>query len=80
MEKVIGASYGIAKSCVGMGSIGVMRPKLVKSTFHVVMVGVLGIYGLIIVVMISTGINPKAKFDYFFDGYAHVSYGLTHAG
>ncbi|KAL5579030.1 hypothetical protein UlMin_011472 [Ulmus minor] len=36
-----------------------------------------GIYGLIIVVIISTGINPKAKSFYLFDGYAHHSSGLA---
>ncbi|XP_073151985.1 V-type proton ATPase 16 kDa proteolipid subunit-like [Henckelia pumila] len=41
------------------------------------MAGVLGIYGLIIAVIISTGINPKAKSYYFFDGYAHLSSGLS---
>ncbi|MCI24518.1 V-type proton ATPase 16 kDa proteolipid subunit-like, partial [Trifolium medium] len=35
------------------------------------------IYGLIIAVIISTGINPKAKSYYLFDGYAHLSSGLA---
>ncbi|KAI4366336.1 hypothetical protein MLD38_022223 [Melastoma candidum] len=34
-----------------------------------------GIYGLIIAVIISTGINPKAKSYYLFDVYAHLSSG-----
>jgi V-type H+-transporting ATPase proteolipid subunit len=38
---------------------------------------VLGIYGLIIAVIISTGINPKAKPYFLFDGYAHLSSGLA---
>lgn len=41
------------------------------------MAGVLGIYGLIIAVIISTGINPKTKSYYLFDGYAHLSSGLA---
>ncbi|KAH1120294.1 hypothetical protein J1N35_003454 [Gossypium stocksii] len=41
------------------------------------MAGVLGIYGLIIAVIISTGINPKAKSYNLFDGYAHLSSGLA---
>ncbi|GMY05637.1 V-type proton ATPase 16 kDa proteolipid subunit isoform X3 [Fagus crenata] len=48
-----------------------------KSIVPVVMAGVLGIYGLIIAVIISTGINPKAKSYYLFDGYAHLSSGLA---
>lgn len=52
----MGASYGTAKSGVGIASMGVMRPELVmKSIVPVVMAGVLGIYGLIIAVIISTG-------------------------
>jgi len=44
---------------VGIASMGVMRPELVmKSIVPVVMAGVLGIYGLIIAVIISTGVVP----------------------
>jgi ATP synthase proteolipid subunit len=51
-----GAAYGTAKSGVGIAAMGVMRPELVmKSIVPVVMAGVLGIYGLIIAVIISTG-------------------------
>ena len=74
----MGAAYGMTMSGVGVASMGVLRPKLVmKSIGHVVMAEVLGIYGLIIVVIISTGINPKAKSYYLFDGYAHLSSGLS---
>ncbi|KAI8005183.1 V-type proton ATPase subunit c2 [Camellia lanceoleosa] len=48
-----GAAYRTTKSGVGVASMGVMRPELVmKSIVPVVMAGVLGIYGLIIVVII----------------------------
>ncbi|RZB79392.1 V-type proton ATPase 16 kDa proteolipid subunit isoform B [Glycine soja] len=78
MDEGMGAAYGTAKSGVGVASMGVMRPELVmKSIVPVVMAGVLGIYGLIIAVIISTGINPKAKSYYLFDGYAHLSSGLA---
>jgi ATP synthase proteolipid subunit len=51
-----GAAYGTAKSGVGIASMGVLRPELVmKSIIPVIMAGVLGIYGLIIAVIISTG-------------------------
>ncbi|KVI04485.1 hypothetical protein Ccrd_017197 [Cynara cardunculus var. scolymus] len=74
----MGAAYGTTKSGVGVASMGVMRPELVmKSIVPVVMAGVLGIYSLIIVVIISTGINPKAKSYYLFDGYAHLSSSLA---
>ena len=59
--------------------MGVMRPELVmKSIVPVVMAGILGIYGLIIAVIISTGINQTAdKAYYYFDGYAHLAAGLA---
>jgi len=51
----MGAAYGTAKAGVGIASMGVMRPELVmKSIVPVVMAGVLGIYGLIMAVIIST--------------------------
>lgn len=41
---------------MGIASMGVLRPELVmKSIVPIVMAGVLGIYGLIISVIISTG-------------------------
>ncbi|PRQ40958.1 putative V-ATPase proteolipid subunit [Rosa chinensis] len=74
----MGAAYWTAKSGVGVALMKVMRQELVmKSIVPVVMAGVLGIYGLIIAVIISTGINPKAKSYYLFDGYAHLSSVLT---
>uniref|UniRef100_A0A061RGN6 V-type proton ATPase proteolipid subunit n=2 Tax=Tetraselmis sp. GSL018 TaxID=582737 RepID=A0A061RGN6_9CHLO len=71
----MGAAYGTAKSGVGIASMGVMRPELVmKSIVPVVMAGVLGIYGLIIAVIISTGIGAGYT---LFDGYAHLASGLA---
>lgn len=72
----MGAAYGTAKSGVGIASMGVMRPELVmKSIVPVVMAGVLGIYGLIIAVIISTGVNPSGYKLY--DGFAHLASGLA---
>ena len=48
----LGASYGTAKSGVGICSIGVLRPELVfKSLIPGIMAGILGIYGLIVAVI-----------------------------
>lgn len=72
----MGAAYGTAKSGVGIASMGVMRPELVmKSIVPVVMAGVLGIYGLIIAVIISTGVNAEGYALY--DGFAHLASGLA---
>ena len=50
----MGASYGTAKSGVGISSMGVMNPQLVmRNMIPVVMAGVLGIYGLIISVILT---------------------------
>ncbi|KAL6342833.1 hypothetical protein AAG906_016852 [Vitis piasezkii] len=58
----MGATYGTAKSGVGVASMGVMRSKLVmKSIIPVVMARVLGIYGLIIAIIISTDGNEGSK-------------------
>jgi V-type H+-transporting ATPase 16kDa proteolipid subunit len=73
----MGVIYETTKSGVGVASMGVMRLKLVmKSIVLVVMARVLDIYDLIIVAIISAGINPKAK-PYFLDGYAHLSFELV---
>merc|ERR1712012_429489 len=51
----LGAAYGTAKSGVGISSMGVMRPDMVmRSIIPVVMAGVLGIYGLITAVVMSS--------------------------
>ncbi|CAD7698863.1 unnamed protein product [Ostreobium quekettii] len=56
--------------------MGVMRPELVmKSIVPVVMAGILGIYGLIIAVIISTGIDETTYT--LFKGYAHLGSGLS---
>lgn len=72
----LGAAYGTAKSGVGVSAMGVQHPGLVmKCIIPVVMAGVLGIYGLIVAVIISskmTGDNYPA-----FNGYAHLSAGLS---
>ncbi|OEL29086.1 V-type proton ATPase 16 kDa proteolipid subunit [Dichanthelium oligosanthes] len=74
----MGAAYGTAKSGVGVAHMGVMRPELVmKSIVPVVMAGVLGIYGLIVAVIISTGISPVSKPYYLFDGFVHLAAGLS---
>merc|ERR1712038_659173 len=55
--------------------MGVVRPELViKSIVPVVMAGVLGIYGLVIAVIISTGIPDTGYCMH--GGYAHLAAGL----
>merc|ERR1719451_235134 len=57
----LGASYGTAKSGVGICSIGVLRPDLVfKSLIPGIMAGILGIYGLIVAVIYQGKIQEAA--------------------
>jgi V-type H+-transporting ATPase 16kDa proteolipid subunit len=52
----LGSAYGTAKSGVGVANMGVTHPEMVmRSIIPVVMAGIIGIYGLIIAVIISTG-------------------------
>merc|ERR1711939_947018 len=72
----LGAAYGTAKSGVGISSMGVMRPELImRCILPVVMAGVLGIYGLIIAVILSTAINHTEYSS--FAGFAHLASGLA---
>nr|PVC54670.1 vacuolar H+-ATPase subunit [Theileria orientalis] len=84
----LGAAYGTARSGVGISSMGVMRPDLVmKSIVPVIMAGVLGIYGLIISIVITTNFSILCQLlnnldgkpgEYsHFSGYSHLAAGLV---
>lgn len=52
----LGAAYGTAKAGVGLSAIGVLRPDLIIRCFvPVVMAGILGIYGVVVAVLLSSG-------------------------
>jgi len=54
----LGASYGTAKSGVGIASLGVIdSSKVIKALIPIIMAGILGIYGVIVAVLL----NSKAK-------------------
>lgn len=69
----LGASYGTAKSGVGIASLGVIDSnKILKAIIPVVMAGILGIYGIIVaVLMVSKCAGATAK-----EGYKFLSAGL----
>merc|ERR1719453_702275 len=80
----VGAAYGTGKSGQALSATGVSRPDLTfKNIIPVVMAGVLGIFGLIIAVVIGTGIEPFSKgsgtyMDYsLYTGCAPLASGLT---
>merc|ERR1711934_1342294 len=61
----LGAAYGTAKSGVGIGNMGVLHSDMVmKSIIPVIMAGVLGIYGLIVAVLLGSGITNDENFSY----------------
>jgi V-type H+-transporting ATPase proteolipid subunit len=87
----LGASYGTAKSGVGISSMGVLKPELIfKSIVPIIMAGILGIYGLIVSVILQGRSKnlfnrriPKLTYSivdpltYTYDkGYKHLASGL----
>jgi V-type H+-transporting ATPase proteolipid subunit len=56
----LGASYGTAKSGVGIMAMGVMRPELImKSVVPVVMAGIIGIYGLVVSALLADSLKQQ---------------------
>lgn len=81
----MGASYGTAKSAIGMSflTIKVMKlrygadDRIMRGIVPVVMAGVLGIYGLIVAVIINNNINVDTHKYSAFAGYLHFGAGLA---
>merc|ERR1711904_449725 len=74
----LGAAYGTAKSGVGVANMGVMHSDMVmKSIIPIIMAGVLGIYGLIVAVLLSSGIDHSEPYSYAsYSGYSALAAGL----
>merc|ERR1712134_88211 len=73
----LGAAYGTAKSGVGVANMGVMHSDMVmKSIIPVIMAGVLGIYGLIVAVLLASGIKGEAYGYASYSGYSALAAGL----
>ncbi|KAK3377817.1 vacuolar ATP synthase proteolipid subunit [Podospora didyma] len=72
----LGASYGTAKSGVGIAAMGVLRPDLiVKNIVPVIMAGIIGIYGLVVSVLISDNLSQQ---NYsLFTGFIQLGAGLS---
>merc|ERR1712176_177138 len=61
----LGAAYGTAKSGVGVANMGVLHSEMImKSIIPIIMAGVLGIYGLIVAVLLGSGIDGKKPYNY----------------
>merc|ERR1711937_427207 len=73
----LGAAYGTAKSGVGVANMGVLHSEMImKSIIPIIMAGVLGIYGLIVAVLIGSGIDKTAYGYSSYSGYAALAAGL----
>ena len=79
----IGAAYGTCKSGIGIAGMGVNNPgQVMKALIPVVMAGVIGIYGLIVCVIISTNIEAPINQNFtpkysLFTGCGQFFAGLT---
>lgn len=72
----LGASYGTAKSGVGISSLGVIdASKVIRALIPVIMAGILPIYGIIVSVLLTVKI--KAGGIKWSAGYQYLSAGLT---
>ncbi|CAE6537821.1 unnamed protein product [Rhizoctonia solani] len=73
----IGAAYGTSKSGIGITGLGTFRPELImKSLIPVVMSGIIAVYGLVVAVLISGAMDPKAPYP-LFSGFVHLGAGLA---
>eukprot|EP01013_Petalomonas_cantuscygni_P007803 TRINITY_DN2020_c0_g1_i3.p2 TRINITY_DN2020_c0_g1~~TRINITY_DN2020_c0_g1_i3.p2 ORF type:complete len:191 (+),score=34.64 TRINITY_DN2020_c0_g1_i3:76-648(+) len=72
-----GAAYGTAKSGIAVAHLGIAdATKSMKGIVPVVMAGILGIYGLIIAVIISSDVKDGKEFP-IFKGYVQLGAGLA---
>ncbi|KAJ2994045.1 H(+)-transporting V0 sector ATPase subunit c [Globomyces sp. JEL0801] len=70
-----GAAYGTAKSGVGLCAMGVMRPELMlKNVIPVVMAGIIGIYGVVVAVLLSGGLQQEMT---LYAGFISLAAGLS---
>ncbi|KAI0265634.1 V-ATPase proteolipid subunit C-like domain-containing protein [Gloeopeniophorella convolvens] len=71
----IGASYGTAKSGVGISAMAVLRPDLMmKNVVPVIMAGIIAIYGLVVSVLIAGNLAPQMP---LYTGFVQLGAGLS---
>jgi V-type H+-transporting ATPase proteolipid subunit len=72
----LGASYGTAKSAVGISSLAVIEPgKIFQGLIPIIMAGILGIYGVIIAVIAGSQVKNQDLKEK--DGYKYLGAGLA---
>jgi len=73
----LGASYGTAKSAVGISSLAVIDPgKIFQGLIPIIMAGILGIYGVIIAVIAGNKVNNNKAMEER-EGYQYLGAGLA---
>ncbi|EFC45375.1 predicted protein, partial [Naegleria gruberi] len=73
----LGSAYGAGKAGVGVAHLGILNPKLVmKGLIPVIMSGILGIFGLIVAIIISTNVTTGSGYSNH-KGYSHLASGLS---
>ncbi|KAF7422767.1 V-type proton ATPase subunit c [Pleurotus pulmonarius] len=71
----IGASYGTAKSGVGISAMSVLRPDLMmKCVVPVIMAGIIAIYGLVVSVLIAGDLDANMSLAH---GFVQLGAGLS---
>jgi V-type H+-transporting ATPase proteolipid subunit len=71
----MGASYGTAKSSIGISSAAILRPDMmVKMCIPIVMAGILAIYGLVVCVIMVPELHQNMS---LFQGLVQLGAGLS---
>ncbi|RDL35334.1 V-type proton ATPase proteolipid subunit [Venustampulla echinocandica] len=72
---VFGAAYGIAKSGIGVSVVSVLRPDMiVQNMMPPILAGILSIYGLVVAVIINSGLKEKIALH---TSFMHLAAGLS---
>ena len=72
----LGAAYGTAQAGAGLTRAGARDPNMIiKGIIPVAMAGVRGIYGLVLSIIIMSGIKPDGGYAQY-NGYMHLGAGL----
>ena len=73
----LGAAYGTAQAGLGLCRAGTRDPNMIiKGIIPVAMAGVRGIYGLVLSIIIMSGIKPDSGYSQY-NGFMHLGAGLS---
>lgn len=73
----VGAAYGTSKAGIGITGLGTFKPELMmRSLIPVVMSGIIAVYGLVVSVLIASGLGPDIEYP-LYAGFIHLAAGLS---